>query len=178
MVESQHLVDTLLYFASDRGRKPVPFDWLTLTVIIAKALDEYMTGENLKLFEHYRQRESVAPAWFEDSFNFWLDNLLASHGSKLNPSLKDLFQKTLTIGWVSKDGPSDGYNTNGVNQWRYFMIQMGHFSNLHGNFTWAVPEAESIAEFIERELGEEARHHCQSIADLMKKHIEREMSRR
>lgn len=177
-MKESNLVETLLYFASGKGRKPVPFDWLTLTVVIAKALEEYLTGENLNLFDNYRQRESFAPAWFQDSFNPWLGNLLDSHGSKLNPNLRDLFQKTLTIQWVPKDGPSDGYSTNGVGQWRHWMIQMAHFSDLHGNFTWSVPEVESAAEFIERELGEEARHHCKGIADLMKSYIEREMSRR
>lgn len=179
MVKNYHLIDTLLYFASDSGKKTMPFDWLILTSEIARALEEYLSGDTSfsEKFKDYRFDESFAPAWFEDSFNQWLDNLLAIHGSKLNPGLRDSFKETLTIKWVPKDGPSDGYNTNGVKQWHHDMIQMGHFSDLHGNFTWMVPEANLVANFIERELGEEACHHCQNIADLMKKHIELDLGR-
>lgn len=178
MVRSYELVNVLLYLASDRGRKSIPFNWLVLTAEIAEALEGYLTNQTvfLERFVGYRNAESFAPAWFEDSFNKWLENLISVHGLKLNPSLRDLIKETLVVGWEPKDGPSDGYNTNGVNRWRQLMIQTGHFSDIYGNFTWTVPDAEWVAEFIERELGEETRNHCQGIADLIKKCMERDTS--
>jgi len=168
------LAETLLYFASDRGRKSIPFNWLPLTASIATSLYEYLTGRTDFPEKFWDKRyASFSPAWYEDQFNKWLSELLEKHGAKLNPSLRQTFKEMLTIQWVSKDGPSDGYNTNGVDHWKHNMIQFGHFSDNYGMFNFTVQEAEAAREHIERELSEEALHHCEEIARLMEKHIDK-----
>ena len=77
------------------------------------------------------------------------------------------------MSWVPKDGPSDGYNTNGVDRWRYTMIMFEHFSDNHGNFHFTASDAERVKEYIERELSEEENNHCQEIARLTEKHIDK-----
>lgn len=170
--KEHRLAETLLYLASDHGRKPIPFDWFLLTAAIAAALCEYLTGKT-DFPSKFQDKgyENFTPAWYEKDFNKWLDALLKEHGTKLNPGLRRVFKNLLAVSWVPKDGPSDGYNSNGVNEWKHNMIQFGHFSNVYGNFNFTVSEAESIREYIERELSEEARLHCEEIARLMEKHI-------
>lgn len=171
-VKDHRLVEMLLYLASDHGRKPVPFDWFLLTAAIAAALYEYLTGRtDFPAKFQDKTYENFSPAWYEAGFNKWLDALLEEHGTKLNPGLRQVFKDLLVISWVPKDGPSDGYNTNGVNDWKHNMTQFGHFSDVYGNFNFTVSEAESVKKSIERELSEEARNHCEEIARLMEKYI-------
>ncbi len=167
------LAEMLLFLASNQGRKSIPFDWFLLTASIAAGLYEYLTGRTdfPKKFGD-KGYEGFSPAWYQDCFNEWLEALLKEHGAKLNPSLRQTFKEMLTIQWVSKDGPSDGYNTNGVDRGKHGMIQLGHFSDVYGKFNFTVQEAEAVKEYIERELSEEARNHCEEIARLMEKHIE------
>lgn len=166
------LVETLLYLASDHGRKPKPFDWFLLTAAISAALYEYLTGKTDFPEEFLNKRyESFSPAWYERDFNKWLDELLQGSGIKLNPGLRQTFKDLLVISWIPRDGSSDGYNTNGVNDWMHHMIQFGHFSNVYREFHFTVQEAESVKEYIDRELSEEESHHCEEVARLMAKHI-------
>src|SRR3989344_2301282 len=164
-MKDYRLAETLLFLASNQGRKSIPFRWFPLTASIAAGLYEYLTGRTdfpAKFKDPYF--ESFTPAWYENQLNQWLSELLEKHGAKLNPSLRQTFKEMLTIQWVSKDGPSDGYNTNGVDRWNHNMTQFGHFSDVYGKFNFTVQEAESAKKYIEREISEEARHHCEEIA--------------
>lgn len=173
------LAETLLYLASDQGRKPIPFNWFLLTAGIAAALYEHLTGRtDFPAKFRNPEFESFTPVGYEQSFNEWLDELLKEHGTKLNPSLRRTFKDLLTIEWVPKDGPSDGYNTNGMHYWKQNMIQLGHFSNIYGDFNFTVREAESVREYIERELSEEARCHCEEMAQCIGKDIDRDLDSR
>lgn len=173
-MKDHYLAETLLYFSSSQGRKTITFNWFLLTAGIAAALHEYLTSRT-DFPEKFQNPhfESFTPAWYEQGFNKWLDELLKERGAKLNPGLRQAFKDLLTVKWIPKDGPSDGYNTNGVDRWKHFNIQLGHFSDVHGNFNFTVQEAESIKEYIDRELSEEARCHCEEIARLMVKYTDK-----
>ena len=168
------LINVLLYLASEKGRKPLPFAWDTLTLEIAAALYELLTGQDgfsRKLFDP--DHRTLDPGWVSN-FNAMLDAMLADHGHRIIPSLRRSLHRTLRISWHDNAAPDRGrYPANEVHEW--YCWCMGGYKKGSDTFAWSVPDAEQIGAYINGELGPEVLDYCQAIADLMKKHVARDM---
>ncbi|MBX4190259.1 hypothetical protein KW791_03135 [Candidatus Parcubacteria bacterium] len=175
-LDPNDVIDLLLYFASGEGLIRMPFEWERVTMEIVAGLYEYST-EKHDFPEKFRGTGfRFEPINYKTDFNRFVMTMLADTNEKLEPShsLWLVFVEMFKLSWRDRSSPvDDGYCTNKIRDWRQTYVAVGQRSGK--TFVWSVPEAARMRKEIEQDFNSEVVRHCQSIANLMKKWVQKDI---
>jgi len=168
------ILKVLVYFASDMGRIKLPtIEQFVLSEVVAATI-EYLTGDEY-LFTYRRTQDGkelpgVADGW-EWRTNEAMVQALEQFGSKLNPSLREAIKELTHLEFYS-----DGIMTKGYLNMIYttFKHAICH-SWLISTFSLSVEFIEEVRRSVIPSLNPETLRHCQTIAEIMKGYVERDV---
>jgi len=169
-----HILEVLVYFASNMGKNRLPtIQEFILSEVVAATI-EYLTGKE-HIFTYHRMENgkeyiTVADGWGWKT-NEALDKALEQFGDKLNPPFREAIAELtkLTIHY-------DQTKRRGYDSWLYTYYKHSICQN------WMVSTFPPSVEFINKvekdvipSLDSETRQYCKAIACIMKKYIKQDI---
>ena len=161
----QKVFNMILFFASEKGMKPLPNSEEGLLLNMTAAVAEYLGSDSEKI---------PTPGYlFLDSnwtrrINQEIDRALLQNNKLINPSLAEALGNLLRTEWKTDHGES--WWESGV-RYQLMFRQRG----FHETFCLTVPEIQATRENLER-LDADTVEHCRQIGTLMRKYIARDLS--
>lgn len=169
----RHVLEVLVYFASEKGQKRLPtIEQFVLSEVVAATI-EYLTGQEY-LFTYHRSENGTeyireADDW-EWKTNKAMAETLERFGDKLNPALRKALKELTEIKFSSDAMGWKGTNSSLYTWYKHSIC----FSGMVSTFSLSVEFINEVEREVIPELGAKTIRHCQAIAELMKKYLERD----
>ncbi len=154
--------DTILFFASEEGMKPIPNGEKEVLLEMAAAVSGYLTGIDGAI-------PAPADTIIYEGWTAWVNERIAeaikANKKRLNPALVEALSDLLKIEWQHDHGDSS---------WRSG-IDLPEQRGYKQVFYLTVPEAQRAREDVEKHLDADTVEHCKQIGVLMRKYIVRDL---
>lgn len=158
--------NTILFFASEEGTKPIPNSEREILLEIAAAVTEYLGGNvgNIPQPIHI----PINDYWWQ-TLNRVAEEALKQNSKRLNPALVEMLSNLLKVGWEHDHGESWWESSI---RWHLMFGQRG----MDKVFYLTVPEVQGVRENIQKTLDTDTVEHCKQIGTLMRKYIARDLA--
>ena len=158
------VLEGLLYLASNKGESQLPSMWEFITSEIIGAVYEHLTGEEFE--EEYRKFRGPGDDHWFDVVNRHLKVLDSQN--RFSKSLADALKYWLKLEWDYDHGESSWEGN--IRHWFLFGFRQG----CNSTFALTVPEAKQFEAELQK-LDPDTRKHLESIAEIMKKYMKRDL---
>jgi hypothetical protein len=155
-----NVFDTILFFASEEGMKPLPNSEAGILLNLVAAVVEYLGGDANKIPEP--SYLSFNSGW-TGRVNSELDSVLRNNIKSINPSLVEALRDLLSVEWKRDHGES--WWESGL-RW----ILMHRQTGIDNVFFLLHPEVIKIQENL-KQMDIDTTMHCRSMGLLMREKI-------
>lgn len=170
----RHVLEVLIYFASERGRNRLPtIEEFILSEVVAATI-EYLTGAEYCFTYHRledgREYFTVADGW-EWKTNKAMAEALDRFGDKLNPVLSETLKELTKL-----EFHYDAMGGKGHDSWLYtwYKHRICHILMV-STFSLSVEFVEKVKKEVIPLLDAETLQYCKAIATIMKKYIRQDV---